>query len=107
MGWSQRVLAKALGVSAGAVAQWELDQTKPTPMNMIDICNQFGVQISTFFGPDGPYQGQFVDDPDEIAWLSVWRRTPKADRAPLLRAFSPHTLKLNAPKNSRKPDDAA
>jgi transcriptional regulator with XRE-family HTH domain len=105
--WSQRDLAKKLGVSPGAVAQWELDQTRPAPMTMIDLCGVFGVQISAFFGPDGPYQGQFVDDPDELAWLSIWRRTPEPDRAPLLRALNPHAAKLDPPKRARKADNAA
>lgn len=107
LGWSQRQLAKAVGVSPGAVAQWEIGTTKPAPMTMIDLCGIFGAEIAEFFGPDGPYHGQFVDDPRELAWLAILRKTPEPDRDALVRAFTRNTPEPDATKRARKADNAA
>ena len=35
--------------------------------------------------PDRPQPGQFVDDPDELAWLRFWRSLEPDDRRAVLR----------------------
>ncbi|MCR0981812.1 helix-turn-helix domain-containing protein [Roseomonas populi] len=79
-GWTQRVLAKTLGVSPSAVAQWELGTTKPSPANLIDLCNVFGVSAQSFFAPGAPYHGHVVQDPEELALLADWRRLTGPER---------------------------
>jgi transcriptional regulator with XRE-family HTH domain len=73
-GWSQREFAKMLGVSPGAVAQWELGDTRPTLERMIDVCGVFGIAASSFLGPGSPYRGQIIEDADEISLLAAWRK---------------------------------
>lgn len=80
-GWTQRVLAKSLGVSPSAVAQWELGTTKPSPANLIDLCNIFGVTAQSFFAPGAPYHGHVVQDPEEYALLADYRRLAAPERA--------------------------
>ena len=84
-GWSQRTLAKALEVSPGAVAQWELHSTRPTLGRVIDICNVFGISAQSFLAPGSPYHAQIVEDADELALLTMWRRLQSAERTFLLR----------------------
>lgn len=105
-GWSQRVLAKALGVSGGAVAQWELGDSGVSFARLIDICNVFGLEISAFLGEGSPYAGQIVEGPEELSLLAAWREVPEEDRATLLRVVrnagrrGPRDIK--APKKLRK-----
>jgi len=78
--WTQRVLAKSVGVSPSAVAQWELGSTRPTPANLIDLCNLFGISAQSFFAPGAPYHGHVVQDPEEFALLADWRRLSPPER---------------------------
>jgi len=87
-GWSQRALARALGVSNGLVAQWETGLKRPGFALFVDICNVFGLSVRGFTGPDGPYQGEIVDDPDEMTLLTLWRALPPEDRPTLLRLLA-------------------
>lgn len=84
-GWTQRAFAKALNVSPGAVAQWELGATRPTLARLIDICAVFGISVQTFLAPGSPYAGQIVEDPDELALLTLWRRLGLPERQFVLR----------------------
>ncbi|MBP0492112.1 helix-turn-helix domain-containing protein [Pararoseomonas indoligenes] len=79
-GWTQRLLAKTLGVSPSAVAQWELGSTKPSPANLIDLCNVFGISAQSFFAPGAPYHGHVVQDPEELALLTDYRRLTPPER---------------------------
>lgn len=74
LGWSQRAFAKMLAVSPGAVAQWELGNTRPTLQRLIEVCGLFGVPATSFVGPGLPYSGEIIDNPDEIKLLAMWRR---------------------------------
>lgn len=83
--WTQRALAKQLGVSPGAVAQWETGDTRPTLANAINFCALAAIDASVLFGPGGDYAGQLVEDPDELALITAWRTLPAEDRAGVLR----------------------
>ena len=42
-GLSQEELAEQLGVSRQAVSRWELGQTLPDILNLLQLCDLFGV----------------------------------------------------------------
>lgn len=102
-GWSQRVLAKSLGLSAGAIAQWELGSTKPTPANLIDLCNLFGLSAASFFAPGAPYHGHIVQDPEELALVTHWRRLPPPERALFLRMLKGADPAVDPDRDHAKP----
>lgn len=109
-GWSQRVLAKALGVSHGLVAQWENGDLKPPVARIMDLCNVFGLSAQSFLEGDGPYAGQIVTDPDEIALVLMWRRIPIGSRDLAMRMLSsaialPSVPDVNVTKAPRKRHD--
>jgi transcriptional regulator with XRE-family HTH domain len=43
---SQRTLAKAMGVSASAVAQWETGETVPTLDHRVELCRVLSIEIA-------------------------------------------------------------
>ena len=49
-GMTQRKLAADIGVSPGAVAQWELGTTQPTADNLVALADAFGVPMDALFG---------------------------------------------------------
>lgn len=55
-GMSQRQLANEVGVSPGAVAQWELGATTPTTANLVALANVLGCSMDTLFGRVGQEQ---------------------------------------------------
>lgn len=105
LGLTQRALAKALGVSPGAVAQWELGDAKPTLARVMDMCTVFGIAPSSFVGPGGPYAGQLVEDADELSLLMLWRRLKADDRSVVLRLLRGAGLHPDPdmPQDTRKP----
>jgi transcriptional regulator with XRE-family HTH domain len=88
-GWTQLSLAKAVGVTKSAVAQWELGQSRPSPQSLIDVCAVFGISAHSFFAPGSPYHGHMVEDPQETELLGVWRAIPRN-----LRSFALDVLRL-------------
>jgi transcriptional regulator with XRE-family HTH domain len=49
-GLTQAALAKKIGISPSAVAQWELGQTVPTTDNLAKIAKALGVSLAAFWG---------------------------------------------------------
>jgi len=49
-GLSQAALAKKIGISPSAVAQWELGQTTPTHDHVEKIAHAVGVSVQEFWG---------------------------------------------------------
>lgn len=107
-GWTLRTLAKALGVSHGAVAQWESGTTTPGFARLIDICNVFGLSVETFLGPGSPYAGQIVQDAEELALLTAYRQLSRDERdvvlRMLVRAARPGPLDGQDPQEARQHD---
>ncbi len=70
---TQEDLAKALGVSRGAVSMWEIDQRTPDPSTLQRIANYFGVSVDYLLGNNPQTQ----PDPFSPYW---WHRnTPPSD----------------------------
>jgi len=60
-GWTQTKLAKAVGVSRGAVSQWEADRTEPSAPNCRKIASLLKVDsdwLSTGRGPSPVSDGE-------------------------------------------------
>ena len=57
LGLSQRKLAARLGVSGGAVAQWEGRATKPALLHAKQMFSLFGLPTDLLTLPDAPYSG--------------------------------------------------
>ncbi|QNT78613.1 helix-turn-helix transcriptional regulator [Entomobacter blattae] len=100
---SQRDLAKAMKVSPAAVAHWELGTTRPTMDKMVDICTFFGITTDSLFNKDGPYQGQFVYESDELTLLTLWRSLSPEDKAFCLKLMRNSALS-NRKQNPSTPD---
>lgn len=81
-GLSQRQLARALGVSPSAVAQWELDDTKPTHEHLFAIAAATNCDAAKMFGlePQSMHSDAALD-----ALIAHWRRLPLAQRGMVLR----------------------
>ena len=95
-GLSQRALGKMLGVTGGAVAQWELGATLPTSENMTALKQLIGLAPSLSLSPGAPYAGQIIEDPDELALLRFWRNLDDPKRQALL-----DLLHIGEPSNYR------
>lgn len=85
-GISQRALAKLVRVTPGAVAQWELNQTRPTEQNMaaLKILLDFDAGPAEP-APGAPYRGKLIDDPDLLAWINFLEDIPKDERMVLAK----------------------
>lgn len=84
-GWSQRALARILGVSHGLVAQWENGATKPSHDKVADLLGVFGISHKSLSEPGSPFTGQYVTDVQELLLLTLWRRLEPDDQSALLR----------------------
>lgn len=100
-GWSQRELARHLRVSPSAVAQWEGEDTKPKLKHALEMFRIFEIALDELTKPGSPYFGQIVDDAEELALLSLWRRLEANDRGVVLR------LLRGAGLDPAVPNDAA
>ena len=103
-GWSQRALAKALGISGGAVAQWELGTSRPSLARVIDICAVFGISAQSFLSPGSPYYGQIVEDAEELALLTLWRRLAPSERRFMLKLLQNSGLPTNGDGDVPEPE---
>lgn len=70
---SQRALARKLGVSNGAVSQWEAGIAKPQVENLIGLRMVLDLELPVPGASGSPYPGEFVEDLDELALLGFWR----------------------------------
>jgi transcriptional regulator with XRE-family HTH domain len=77
---SQAALAKRVDVSKGAVAQWELNATRPTGENMDTLKRVLNIETGPQPAPGAPYRGKLVDDPDLLAWLDFLEMLPSSER---------------------------
>lgn len=85
-GWTQDDLARLIGVSRSAVAQWETDRSGQVSGNLSRIAQAFGVTLEVLLhGPAGRGSAQAVTG-DEWALLRLYRECRPEDRAFLLRS---------------------
>jgi transcriptional regulator with XRE-family HTH domain len=70
---SQRALAKKLGLSHGAVAQWELDETRPDATRFPIVCMLLEIDVVRDLSASDQPQAQFVSEPQELALLGAFR----------------------------------
>jgi transcriptional regulator with XRE-family HTH domain len=70
---TQRALAKKIGVSAGAVGQWETDVSLPTAENMAAVKEILGIEAGVIVAPGRPYVGELIEDLDELSIVHFWR----------------------------------
>lgn len=83
-GWTQRELAKRIKVSNSAVAQWELDQTKPTVQNRVDLSKMFGIPFIKLLPEISVAKGVSADDQELLATVQQLLELPKPVRQGLL-----------------------
>jgi DNA-binding XRE family transcriptional regulator len=51
--WTQEALARQVGVSRGAVAQWEmLGGTRPAPEQALKLADLLGLSLSEIYAPN-------------------------------------------------------
>jgi len=84
---SQRALAALLGLSHGAVAQWELGQTSPDPVRRSMLAVVLGVDPTALQPGGSPEEGELVKRPDELALLGFYRTLDEADRASFIKVL--------------------
>ena len=79
-GWSQRELARAIGVTHGLVGQWEAGSTPVTPERLLDLCAVFEIAPGALFADGAPFAGRLIQDPAELALITGWRRLGREQR---------------------------
>lgn len=72
--FTQKELAKRLGVSTSAVAQWEVGNNNPTIDKVVDLCKMLGIPTSDVFGPGKVFQGVLIQTSEEFELISMWKR---------------------------------
>jgi transcriptional regulator with XRE-family HTH domain len=81
-GWSQRELARRLGVSNNAVAVWETGATKPTLRYRAELSKALDIPFATLL-PEGGVEPD-VTDPDIRRLVELVERLPSDRRRALL-----------------------
>lgn len=86
-GLTQVQLAAIMGVSKGAVAQWELDEggTTPSVENMARLRDVLEIGRAAEASAGAPNSYQFVEDPEKLAWLALFDLMDNADRLVVAR----------------------
>jgi transcriptional regulator with XRE-family HTH domain len=90
LGWTQDDLAKAVGVSRSAVAQWETDRAGQVRANLTRIAKVLQVPVTDLLGTDllggaPPVRDTESRSADELALLRLYRECNPDDRGFLLR----------------------
>ncbi len=85
LGFSQAQLAELIKVNKSAVAQWELNATRPTEENMGVLKRVLGIEVGPQPAPGSPYRGKLVEDPDLLAWLDFLEGIPSSERKVLAK----------------------
>lgn len=86
-GLTQVQLAALLGVSKGAVAQWELDEggTTPSVENMARLRDVLEIGSAAETATGSPNSYQFVEDPEKLAWLTLFDLMDETERLVVAR----------------------
>jgi transcriptional regulator with XRE-family HTH domain len=72
LGWSQRRLAAAVGVTQGAVSQWE-NGGGLTMESLTTLSRVFGASLKGVVGKGTDFPGEMVEREDELRLLYAYR----------------------------------
>ncbi len=106
-GLTQDGLARAVGVSRSAVAQWETDRSGQVGGNLARIASVLGVAVAYLLTGAGPPEGGSVpENTTETALLRLYRACSEDDRALLLRTAARLARQTDAARGRRGEIDA-
>jgi transcriptional regulator with XRE-family HTH domain len=97
-GWTQDDLAKAVGVTRSAVAQWETDRAGQIRDNLARIAMVLGVPVAALLGSAPADADLRAVGGDELALLRLYRACSPEDRAFLLRTARRLAILLDDPQ---------
>lgn len=84
-GLTQEEVANEVGVTIGAVSQWERDGTEPGFAALATIARLLGVSLDELIlGPHATPKGESTLKPKEAELLALFRRLPAKKRAAVL-----------------------
>ena len=70
---TQMEVAVAIDYSRTALSGVESGNDKPGRDLLETLARFYGVTVGELYRPRSPQIGEFVEDPDELAWLIFWR----------------------------------
>ncbi len=102
-GWTQDDLARRIGVSRSAIAQWETGRSGQLSANLSRVAGVLGVGVEFLLHGDEKLAPRQASGADEWALLRLYRECTPADRQMLLRMVR---RLANASGASRSKDQA-